>query len=406
MKKGKKGFFSITFVFTVCAAFCVFTACTPPVSNLPSPLASSSASSPSSPYDPDLGSWRTASWTPFTVNDPITGFAWGLGGAGEVCVAVSSSGVIGYSRDGDIWEAAKPASKVNQGDPDPYDPAANGIHFNAVAFGGGTFVAVGNAGRIAYSNDGIRWTAGPSGGITGFGTTNIYGIAWGTPGAGSGSVFVAVGANANIACSSDGGLNWTGGTVGVFSNIQLNDVCFGNGVFYVVGNGGHRAWSDNPASTSSWQHYESKPRNTDSTWANEKDDLGYPFFGNNLTKVTYGMYGGDPGIAVVFDEWGGRRIAIATHDNFKRNAWDADLDSGYFGNNTIRGIAYGGGNFVAAGTSSMIGFWPSANPGNNNDRYWRVLPFYQFRYWEITALAALNGRFYAGNIGGKIGYSK
>jgi hypothetical protein len=86
--------------------------------------------------------------------------------------------------------------------------------------------------------------------------------------------------------------------------------------------------------------------------------------------------------------------------------WDGDINSEYFWNNSIRGIAYGGGSFVAAGTGSMIGFWPSRDNSNDNNRYWRALPFYEFRYWEITALAALNGRFYAGSIGGKIGYSK
>jgi hypothetical protein len=343
---------------------------------------------------------------PFTVADSITGFAWGRGAEGEVYVAVSASGVIGYSRDGDIWEGAGPAPKVNPTDPEPYDPfdSSDPIHFNAVAYGGGVFIAVGNEGKIAYSSNGIRWTAGPSGGITGFGTTNIYGIAYGTPGSG-GAVFVAVGGNANIACSGDGGLTWAGGSVSSFSGVRLNDICFGGGAFYVVGNSGHRGRSDNPASAGSWQHYKSDPRNT-STYPNEKDDPGCPFFGNNLTRIAYGMYGSNPGLALTFDEWGGRRIAVAAHDKFSSKDWDADINSEYFGNNSIRGIAYGGGNFVAAGTGSIIGFWPSADNSNDYNRYWRALPFYEFRYWEITALAALNGRFYAGNIGGKIGYSK
>lgn len=403
MKKGMKRYFPVNLVVTVWAAFCILGSCDLPVSDMASYLPSSFEYS--TPYDPDLGAWSTASWTPFTVADSITGFAWGAGSAGEVYVAVSSTGMIGCSRDGDIWEAAGPAPARPLG-PKPYDPldSANAIQFNAVAYGGGVFVAVGNTGKIAYSNDGIRWMAGPSGGITGFGTTDIYGIAYGAPGAGNGSVFVAVGANANVAYSRNGA-TWTGGTVSAFSGARLNDVCFGGGNFYVAGNEGQRAWSDNPASTASWQHYKSNPRNTGGTWE-EKADPGYPFFGNNLTKLTYGMYGDKPGIAVVFNEWGGRRIAIATHDNFLSKDWDADLDSGYFGNNTIRGIAYGGVCFVVVGTGSMIGFWPGTNPVNNNDRYWRAHTFHQFRYWEITALSALNGRFYMGNIGGKVGYSR
>jgi hypothetical protein len=386
------------------AAGLIFASCTPPVSELPVLSSSLSGSSSSSPYDPDLHSWSTASWAPFTVTDSITGFAWGPGGEGEVYVAVSSTGVIGYSRDGDIWEAAGPVPETDPAEPyDPSDPAKR-FRFNAVAFGGGVFIAVGNAGRLAYSSDGIRWAAGPPGGIAGFGTTNIMGIAWGT--IGNTGYFVAVGGNGNISVSSDGGVNWNGGSVPAFSSAQLNDVCFGGGRFYVAGNAGHRAWSDNPTNAGFWRHYVSQARNTGGTWTNENDDRGYPFFGNDLTKVTYGMYGNVPGVAVVFNEWGGRRIAVSAVVGFNSPNWDADLDAGFFGNNTIRAIAYGAGNFVAAGTSSMIGFWPSAAPGNNDNRYWRALSFSGFRYWEITALAALNGRFYAGNIGGKIGYSK
>jgi hypothetical protein len=338
------------------------------------------------------------------VNDSIAGFAWGAGDAGEMYVAVSSTGVIGCSRDGDIWEAALLKTQVS---PDPAKsqlPYSGEINLNAVAYGGGVFVAVGNGGKIAHSRDGISWLVVE--GITGFIGADIRGIAYGKPEGGTIETFVAVGAGGRIACSSDGA-NWSDrSAASIFSSVQLNDVCFGGGRFYVIGNGGHRAWSANPADASSWNHYESKARNTDGTWAEDKDDPGFPFFGNNLNKVTYGMYGNEPGIALVFNEWGGRRIAIATHNNFSGKGWDADLDSGYFGNNTIRGIAYGGGYFVAVGTSSMIGFWPSADKDNNHNRYWRALPFREFQYWEITALAALNGRFYSGSIGGKIGYSK
>jgi hypothetical protein len=396
-----KRFLPVNLVFALWAAFSVLAACTPPVSDLPPDSPSSYSSSPPSPYDPELSAWRTASWTPFTVNDSIAGFAWGAGDAGEMYVAVSYTGVIAYSRDGDIWEAALLTAK-------PQLPYSGEINLNAVAYGGGAFVAVGNDGKIAHSRDGISWLVVE--GITGFIGADIRGIAYGKPEGGTLETFVAVGAGGKIACSSDGA-NWSDrSAASTFSGVQLNDVCFGGGRFYVIGNGGHRAWSDNPANMS-WQHYESKARDS-GTYPEEKNDPGFPFFGNNLNKIAYGTYGSDAsgnpvdGIALVFTEWGGRRIAIATHDNFSGSGWDADLDTGYFGNNTIRGIAYGGGYFVAVGTSSMIGFWPSADKDNHYNRYWRALPFRDFLYWEITALAALNGRFYAGSIGGKIGYSK
>jgi hypothetical protein len=340
------------------------------------------------------------------VNDSITGFAWGRGGAGEVYVAVSSTGVIGYSRDGDIWEAGKPAPRLGPpGSPDPYDPldsdSAKRIHFNAVAFGGGAFVAVGNDDRIAWSSDGKSWYAGTTGMFTDTSqnTYSINGIAYGM--IGNTGYFVAVGNNVNgsakIAYSTNGGVTWTFVWVIQFQNIQLRDVVYGDGKFYVVGDGGHTGWSDNPSIN-----------HNDANW-HDYQYTAMPIQTGTINRIAYGRYGNDPGIAVVYNDGSGvsRKIAVINAADFASlNSWDADLDSGYFGSNIIRGIAYGGGNFVAAGMSSMIGFWPSADKDNDYNRYWRALPFYQFRYWEITALAALNGRFYAGNIGGKIGYSK
>jgi hypothetical protein len=115
----------------------------------------------------------------------------------------------------------------------------------------------------------------------------------------------------------------------------------------------------------------------------------------------------------VYNDGAGKscKIAVIKASDFATTteSWDANIDPGAFGNNEIRGIAWGGedgGNFVAAGTSSMIGWWRGKDKDNNSERWWRALPFYEFQYWEITALAALNNRFFVGNIGGKIGYSK
>jgi hypothetical protein len=366
-------------------------ACTPPVSDMSSLYRSSSV--PAFPYDPDLDSWSTASWTPFRVSDSVTGFAWGRGSAGEIYVAVSSAGKIAYSQDGDIWEQAVKAPKENPNDPD-LDPFA-GVRFNDVTFGGGVFIAVGNSGKAAMSSDGIHWKVCP---ITGFGTEDITGIAWGE--ASGTRYFVAVGGNANISVSSDGGGTWTLVSVSAFSGVRLNAVVYGGGYFYVVGNEGHTGKSDNPAVVSSWTHW---------LYGN-----GTPINNGTINKIAYGGYGTEPGIAVVYNDGSGtsRNIAVIKASNFTNpnpvpaNPWDADLDAGAFGNNAIRAIAFGGGNFVAAGQNSMIGFWPSAEPGVQANRFWRALSFLEFQGWEIISMAALNGRFYAGHIGGKIGYSR
>jgi photosystem II stability/assembly factor-like uncharacterized protein len=54
-------------------------------------------------------------------------------------------------------------------------------------------------GRMAYSDDGITWTAIPN---STFGTSNIHGIAYG------GGKFVAVGQQGKMAYSDDG-ITWT-----------------------------------------------------------------------------------------------------------------------------------------------------------------------------------------------------
>jgi hypothetical protein len=360
-------------------------------------------------FDPDLEGWTMASWTPFTVKDTISGFAYAEIDGKDVFVAVSSGGVIAYSNDGTIWEHALEKKQiVEPGTPPkitetigPLDESFTNYHAVAVS-DDGVFIAVGNGGRILYSSDGVIWTRGPSAGIAGFGSENIYGIAYGK--IGTAGYFVAVGANTNISCSSDKGLTWAGGSAAAdFNNdttIQFNDICYGNGVFYVVGDSGWTGYSNNPAGT--WNNYLYNVRDYS---LSEKDDPGYPFFGNTIRRVVFGKYGSGTGIGVSFDEWGGRRMAVILTSDFARNQhWDADLDAGYFGNNGIYGIAYANNYFVAGGDAAMLGYWPSAQ--YETDRYWRVLSLLEFNYWRISVIAACKDRFFAGGDGGKIAYSK
>jgi hypothetical protein len=373
-------------LFILCCL--IFSACPPPEGTL-------SPEETRVPFDPDLYGWKTASWTPFTVADSITGFAYGTPGGRDRYVAVASTGVIGWSNDGDIWHRA-----VKKPDPDDVvtsDPFS-GTSFNAAVWGsgpaGGIFVAVANDGKVALSEDGISWTAvGYNDGIAGFGSEHIKGIAYGN------GIFVAVGGNANISYSSDGKI-WTGCRDSAFGSSQLNDIAFDNegGRFYIVGDDGKRGWAE-PGSNS-WHCIEPAAYPSSPPYP----DNYTPSYTNNIRKVAVGHYGDRIGIGIVFDEWGGKRTAISTNVDF--GGIDGDLHSDLFFDNSINGIAYGGGNFVAAGSAAMIGWWPVAEPGNNSQRYWRALSFTEFQWWEISALAAMKNRFYAGGVGGKIGYSK
>jgi hypothetical protein len=105
---------------------------------------------------------------------------------------------------------------------------------NAIAYGGGKYVAVSDDSNIAYSEDGITWTAIPPGkdeGTTRFGSSNnVQGIAWGN------GRFVAVGFS-GIAAYSDDGVTWTNVQIPILgtSNGCIYGIAYGNGKFVAVG---------------------------------------------------------------------------------------------------------------------------------------------------------------------------
>jgi len=359
-RKEKKGRQYITcyLLFFFCSLFSVLCTCDIPQSNLPE----------QHKYDPDLDGWRAASWSPFTVSDYITDITYG----GGLYIAVSATGIIAWSDDGDIWHKFRVTS----------DSIVREFHFNTVCYGDGVYIAAGNDGIFAYSNNGKDWIGSQ---IGGFGVNEICSVEYGA------GFFVAVGDNSVICCSPDG-VNWFGGPNSSFRDgnnnpisIKLNDIAFDSesGRFYVVANEGHRGWTINPVS-GNWIHRGPE----------------HPINNANITKVAAGKYGEDIGIGIVYD----RKTAIATNKDFIH--FDADLETFLFNGNAINGIAWGGGYFVAGGTSAMIGYWHSGEPSRNSERYWRALTIPELRLWEITTLVACNGRFFAGNVGGKIIYSK
>lgn len=95
---------------------------------------------------------------------------------------------------------------------------------NGVAYGAGLFVAVGAAGTVLTSPDGITWTSRTSGVATALNAVVF-----------NGTLFVAVGASGVILTSSDG-ITWTSRTSGTAN--ALNGVGHGGGLFITVGAGG------------------------------------------------------------------------------------------------------------------------------------------------------------------------
>jgi hypothetical protein len=107
----------------------------------------------------------------------------------------------------------------------------------AIAYGSNKFVAGGSDGKMAYSSDGVNWTAIPAG--TANNTTSTFGTTWINAIAYNGSnLFVAVGSGPGgdrMATSPDG-TNWTAVTDSKFgSSHRIEAIAFGNGKFVAVG---------------------------------------------------------------------------------------------------------------------------------------------------------------------------
>ena len=91
--------------------------------------------------------------------------------------------------------------------------------WNAVTYGNGRYVTVGDSNSAACSIDGINWTA-----TSGF--NDLSGICYGN------GKFIAVGTGGNVRYSDDGA-GWS--TVTIPGKRNLRAVCYENGKFVAVG---------------------------------------------------------------------------------------------------------------------------------------------------------------------------
>jgi hypothetical protein len=105
---------------------------------------------------------------------------------------------------------------------------ASGIQtFSQIAYNGtNLWVAVGNAGKLYSSPDGITWTSRTSQ----FGADNINDVFFGN------GLWVAVGSAGKISTSTDG-TTWTARTANMSTN-AINAVTYANSLWVAVGNGG------------------------------------------------------------------------------------------------------------------------------------------------------------------------
>jgi len=183
----------------------------------------------------------------------------------------------------------------------------------AIAYSGSRFVAVGANGKMAYSSDGTTWTVV---GDSKFGTTDIRCIAYGN------GRFIAGGESAKMAWSSDGA-TWTAVGDSKFGwSGWIMDIAYGNNKFVAVGSEGTITYS------------------TDN--------------GVNWTAVGDSKFGTTMINGIANSE--NRFVAEGLNGKMAWSSdgitWTAVGDSKFGSDNTIWGIAYGSGKFVAVGTGN------------------------------------------------------
>jgi photosystem II stability/assembly factor-like uncharacterized protein len=131
---------------------------------------------------------------------------------GGTFVAVGEAGTIIASANGSTWTAHSQNFTENP--------------FNAVAYGGGAFVAAGSYGAVGrWDGTGTAWTDVPPTD----GTEYFNGVAYGN------SVFVLVGGSGSIYRSTDGGLTWDSRDNG---GGYHTGVAFGDNAFVVIDSDG------------------------------------------------------------------------------------------------------------------------------------------------------------------------
>lgn len=225
----------------------------------------------------------------------------------------TSRGQLFYATDGieqeEDWEQLNLSSIFGAGTND------NINYISAITYGAGKYVAVGQNGKIACSDDGISWTEATGVSIT----TAIHSVTFG------GGKFIAVGADGKIVSSADGE-TWTEITTASFLNqhnipATMRSVTYGGGKFVAVGN------------IFIWHSTDGE------TWTKGTSTL---FDEGNIPEIRNVIYDGSKFIAV--GRYG--RIAWSADGNTWTDISSDNLD--------FYGIAFGANRFVAGGQSKRI----------------------------------------------------
>jgi len=316
---------------------------------------------------------------------------------------------------------------------------ADGIHLSrirAIAYGGGKFVAVGEEGKMVTSTDGTNWTAVDVSKI--FGTSDrqnfIYANDINAIAYGSGK-FVAVGDGSKMAISTDG-TNWTAVDVssifgsGEYSRIDA--IAFGNGKFVAVGySSSNSKWGISTDGTNwtainvssileSYTYFNAISYGSNKFVAvgGNTDKIATSTDGTNWTVVNSSIFGSDEYNEIHGIAFGNSKFIVGGYvgDNTKIAIstdganWIAVDVSNIFGTSYINAIAYGDGKFVAVGANGKMAAstngtnWAAVDVSNIFCHTLCSMPSYAV-YVDINAIAFGNGKFVVFGENGKMAYS-
>jgi hypothetical protein len=331
---------------------------------------------PTKPNNPDPGIDSDWKWTAVS-NSTI----WSYAGAGYTIwsninaiaygnnrfVAVGEYSTMAYSDDGESWTAVE-GTGLGSG---------ASISTNAVAYGNGKFVAVGDSGQMKYSDDGISWTTVTAAnrtiweytsGSTTY-TTDIEGIAYGN------NRFVAVGWRGKMAYSTDG-INWTAVSDSKFpsrnsddsNSFQIKAIAYGNNRFVAGGSDGKMAYSSDGASwtavanstfgTGALADIEAIAYGNNRFVAVSGNRIAYSTDGASWTAVSNSTFSGYSSGIYAIAYGNNRFVAGGSSGKIAYSSdgasWTAVLPDTDI--QTILGIAYGNNRFVAVGWQGKMAY--------------------------------------------------
>lgn len=291
------------------------------------------------------GIWEIASGT-----DGIFGRSaiWDIGYGGGKFVAVADDGKMAFSDDGLSWSAIRPGSGGMQ------SKFTNTIR--GIAWGDGKFVAVGYEARMAASDNGISWNGWSESLVGG---NSLLCIIYG------GGRFVAGGERGKIIYMQDGG-NWTGAQDSRFGEKSILALAWGNpngqDVYVAAGTDGQLSWSNDAVN-----------------WTYVASDFG----GQHIFGLAWGngcfVAVGDNGI-------------ISRSQNGKE--WHVVSNSS-FGSSGVQSVSFGSGTFIAVGHDSKMAkstdgeTWTAIEPGGGDSQN-KFPP-----EWQIRSVGYGGGRFLA-----------